>query len=84
MAILGDRLSIELEEAAVIARAADEGFRLVRSETESGRTVWEWRHGDDPRPQFVTRGVAVHWMTEFLDRAAPVAYVSDAGEATTR
>ncbi len=71
-----------LEDHAVVAHAADEGFRLVQSETPSGAIVWEWRRGTEPRPQFCTRWVAVHWMQEFL--ALPsggLAFVSDAGQA---
>ncbi|MEY2524962.1 MAG: hypothetical protein QOJ66_3527, partial [Ilumatobacteraceae bacterium] len=32
--------------------------------------VWEWRRGDEPRPQFATERVARHWMSEWLDRTA--------------
>ena len=61
-----DALSIELEDQSVIARAADAGFRLVPFETERGTRSWEWRRGDEPRPQFATRRVALHWMRELL------------------
>ena len=71
----------ELEVQHVIARAADAGFRLSRHETEDGQLVWEWRRGSEPRPRFVTRRVAVHWMSEFLEREAAVPYVSDTGQA---
>jgi hypothetical protein len=73
-------LSVELEDQVVIAQAADHGFRLVRLETEHGHTVWEWRNGDQPRPQFVTRRVAVHWMSDCLARDGHLASVSDVGE----
>jgi hypothetical protein len=61
-----DALSVELEDQAVIARAADAGFRLVPFETERGTRSWEWRRGNEPRPQFVSRRVALHWMRELL------------------
>jgi hypothetical protein len=72
---------IELEDQVVIAHAADAGFRLARDETANGQTVWEWRHGTDPRPQFVTRRVAVHWMAEFLERDAGLPFVARDGQA---
>ena len=75
-------LILELEDQVVIARAADEGFRLVQYETPSGHLSWEWRRGDDPRPQFTNRHVAVHWMAEFLAHDEHgVPYVSDAGQS---
>jgi len=61
-----DALSVELEDQSVIAQAADVGFRLVPFETERGTRSWEWRRGDEPRPQFATRRVALHWMRELL------------------
>ena len=54
----------------LLARAGVLGFVLVRYETTNGQTVWEWRRGDEPRPQFATERVARHWMSEWLDRAA--------------
>ena len=56
----------ELLEQAVIARAVARGFRLFQYETDSGQLVWEWRRGTEPRPQFVTRRVALHWMAQQL------------------
>ena len=50
----------------VLRRAAASGFSLVQYETETGQLVWEWRRGSEPRPQFVTRRVALHWMREWL------------------
>jgi hypothetical protein len=73
-----------LEEHTVLAWATDEGYRLVQCETDTGQLIWEWRHGDEPRPQFVTRRVAIHWMTELLGRERTVALVSDAGLSCTR
>ena len=82
MTMTTNPLVTELEDQAVIARAADEGFRLVQSETGTGALVWEWRRGSEPRPQFSTRRVAVHWMHEFLTReSGGLAFVSDAGQA---
>jgi hypothetical protein len=68
MTIAMNPLMVELEEQSVVARAAVSGFRLVQYETETGQLVWEWRRGSEPRPQFVTRRVAMHWMDEFLAR----------------
>ena len=82
MATLTDPLAEELEQQAVIAQAAHAGFQLVQHETGVGQLVWEWRRGDEPRPQFVTRRVAVHWMQEFLERESPVTFVSNDGLAS--
>ena len=54
----------------LIERAALRGFHLSREETTDGRVVWEWRRGDEPRPQFVTERVARYWMSEWLERYA--------------
>jgi hypothetical protein len=70
-----------LEDHVVLAHAVDAGFRLVRHTTDTGSTVWEWRRGDEPRPQFVSRHVALHWMAEFLARNGGVSFVSNRGEA---
>ncbi len=59
-------LSVELEDQAIIARAADAGFRLAPFTTERGTRSWEWRRGNEPRPQFTNRRVAIHWMSELL------------------
>jgi hypothetical protein len=75
------QLRDELEAQEVIARAADHGFRLVQFETELGQDVWEWRNGDQPRPRFATRRVALHWMTECLARDGRLAFVSNVGES---
>jgi hypothetical protein len=53
-------------EGAVIAEA--EGFALDTYVTGAGQLVWEWRQADGPRPQFVTRRVALYWMNEYLTR----------------
>jgi hypothetical protein len=52
----------------LLARAGALGFVLTRYETSNGQIVWEWRKGDEPRPQFATERVARHWMAEWLDR----------------
>jgi hypothetical protein len=54
--------------ANVVERAADEGFQLVQFETPHGQLVWEWRRGDEPRPQFVSRRVALDYMDDWLRR----------------
>jgi hypothetical protein len=74
-----DPLVPPLEDDIVLARAAHEGSRLVQYETDTGQLIWEWRHGNEPRPQFVTRRVAIHWMTQLLERDHGVPFVSDAG-----
>lgn len=70
----------KFEARSVIARAVKAGFRLEQYETDSGQTVWEWRRGDEPRPQFVTQRVALHWMTEFISRDVGLAFALDAGQ----
>lgn len=52
----------------VIRQAAAHGFDLVEYETSIGQVVFEWRRGHEPRPQFVSRRVAMHWMVEWLQR----------------
>jgi hypothetical protein len=51
---------------SLLERAAELGFELVSFPTATEQTVWEWRQGDGPRPQFVTERVARHWMSEWL------------------
>ena len=51
---------------SLLERAADLGFVLVSFVTPSGQAVWEWRRGDEPRPQFVTERVARRWMSQWL------------------
>lgn len=58
---------------ALLDEAARLGFDLVSYQTESDQTVWEWRQGDGPRPQFLTQRVARQWMTEWLARQPDVA-----------
>jgi hypothetical protein len=70
-----------LEDQAVIARAADVGFRLVHADTGGGSRCWEWRRGSEPRPQFTNRRVAVHWMVELLSHEHGIPFVSDAGKS---
>lgn len=59
---------IEPTGTALIDAAARDGFSLVQYETPTGQLVWEWRRGSEPRPQFVTRRVALVWMQEWLAR----------------
>jgi hypothetical protein len=56
-------------EYDVLQAASHDGFSLVQYETPTGQLVWEWRRGNEPRPQFVTRRVAVQWMRDLLGRA---------------
>ena len=62
--------SEEFYEEDIVARAAGEGFRLVQSEMPHGQLVWEWRRRNEPRPQFVSRRVAVSWMNDWLKGGA--------------
>jgi len=50
----------------VLAEARTLGFELATYESDAGQLIFEWRRGDEPRPQFVTRRVALQWMQEFL------------------
>jgi len=54
---------------AVVERAAAAGFQLVHYETPQGQLLWEWRCGDEPRPQFVSRRVALDFMEDWLSRS---------------
>ncbi|MFN8028650.1 MAG: hypothetical protein U0W40_20530 [Acidimicrobiia bacterium] len=65
-AILRPNASSDPRDESVLARARDLGFDLVTYESSSGQLIYEWRRGDEPRPQFVTRRVALLWMDEFL------------------
>jgi hypothetical protein len=60
--------SPEEEFANIVERAAAEGFQLVQYETTQGQLVWEWRRGDESRPQFVSRRVALNFMDDWLRR----------------
>jgi hypothetical protein len=50
----------------VLIEARTLGFELASYESDAGQLIYEWRRGDEPRPQFVTRRVALQWMQEFL------------------
>ena len=50
----------------VLTEARTLGFELVTYESDAGQVIFEWRRGDEPRPQFVTRRVALQWMQDFL------------------
>jgi hypothetical protein len=77
-----DTRCIEADAERVLLAAHAAGFCLFQRETDTGLLVWEWRRGTDPRPQFVTRRVALHWMSEFLSRNAPTAFLSETGSAS--
>jgi hypothetical protein len=64
------RPGISQQTDELLARANALGFVLARQEAPNGPIVWEWRRGDEPRPQFATERVARHWMSEWLDRTA--------------
>ena len=51
-------------ERSLLDLAERNGFALVHHETETGQLLWEWRRGSEPRPQFVSRRAALHWMEE--------------------
>jgi hypothetical protein len=53
-------------DEAVLAHARELGFELTTYESRAGQVIFEWHRGDEPRPQFVTRRVALLWMEEFL------------------
>ncbi len=50
----------------LLVDAAALGFELVTYQSDSDQTIWEWRQGDGPRPQFVTERVARQWMADWL------------------
>jgi hypothetical protein len=56
------------DEQDIAERAAGAGFRLVQYETSDGQLVWEWLRGEEPRPQFVSRRVALNYMEDRLRR----------------
>jgi hypothetical protein len=61
--------SVEPADDPLVERAAELGFEFATLETDTGQTVWEWRHRDGgPRPQFITERVARRWMTEWIKR----------------
>lgn len=60
----------DVPAAALLDQAEEQGFTLATFVTSSGQTVYEWRRGDEPRPQFATERVARLWMAEWLRRSA--------------
>jgi hypothetical protein len=70
---------IEGDEERVLLAARAAGFCLVQRETDTGLLVWEWRRGNEARPQFVMRRVALHWMSEFLGLDTSTPFVSRDG-----
>jgi hypothetical protein len=81
MAISTLTIDDDFEDRVLLARALDAGYRLIQRELATGVLVWEWEQGDAPRPQFASRHVALHWMSEVLERGRGIAYVSNAGSA---
>ena len=69
MTVIDRQQASDPAQDALIEAAARDGFSLVQYETASGQPVWEWRRGEEPRPQFVTRRVALFWMEEWLGHA---------------
>ena len=65
-AILEPHSFSDPRDESVLAHARELGFELATYESDAGQTIFEWRRGDEPRPQFVTRRVALLWMDEFL------------------
>jgi hypothetical protein len=55
-------------ELALHPRAREAAFSLVQYETSLGQLVFEWRRGEDPGPQFLTRHLALLWMVDWLER----------------
>jgi hypothetical protein len=54
------------DDHPALVEASALGFELATYESDAGQLIYEWRRGDEPRPQFVTRRVALQWMQEFL------------------
>jgi hypothetical protein len=77
---MANHLVLPHEDQLVLTRAADAGFHLEQCETDTGQLVWAWQRGNGPRPQFVTRRVAIDWMAKFLTRDHP-AFVSNFGSS---
>jgi hypothetical protein len=67
-----DGADVGAQESDQLLEAATRlGFALVSYHTDSGQTIWEWRLGDGPRPQFVTERVARQWMADWIEQSAP-------------
>src|SRR6476620_12406965 len=54
-------------ETWVLPRARAAGFSLVQYETDTGQLVFEWRHGTERGPQFLTRHLALLWLMDRLE-----------------
>jgi hypothetical protein len=65
-AIVEPHSASDHRDEAVLAPARELGFELTSYESSAGQLIFEWRRGEEPRPQFVTRRVALRWMREFL------------------
>lgn len=71
----------DLDERALLARAREVDYRLLQRELGTGELVWEWEHGDAPRPRFATRAAALDWLRHVLEHGRGVAHVECAGAA---
>jgi hypothetical protein len=81
MAISTLTIDDDFGDRVLLARALDAGYRLMQRELATGVLVWEWEHGDAPRPQFASRHVALHWMNQVLENGRGIAYVANGGSA---
>ena len=81
MAISARTTVDDLDERALLARARDADYRLLQRELATGELVWEWEHGDAPRPRFETRSEALTWIREVLDHGRGIVHVACAGAA---
>jgi hypothetical protein len=68
--VVGDFAQGDGAPEDLVQRATRLGFTLAHFETDTGQSVWEWRQGDGPRPQFATERVARQWMSEWIERTA--------------
>ena len=69
------------DERALIIRARDADYRLLQRELATGELVWEWEHGDAPRPRFSTRREALRWMDDVLEHGRGVVHAACGGAA---
>jgi hypothetical protein len=53
-------------ESQLRPHARERGFDLIQYVTPLGQLVFEWRHGEDPGPQFLSRHLAWLWMRDRL------------------
>jgi hypothetical protein len=69
------------DERALLARARDGDYRLLQRELATGELVWEWEHGDAPRPRFPTRCEALDWMRDVLEHGRGIVHAACGGAA---